>query len=54
MAGSNTCCEVQVETEPVVQTRNSRAGLLKLSAGVVGLGAWWFLYRQLAGISGVR
>jgi uncharacterized protein len=51
MASNHTSCEVQVEQTPAVTRTRSTSGRIKLTAGALGLVAWWIFYRQLPALS---
>ncbi len=47
MASNQTCCEVRAGQSQAANRARSMSGRSQIAAGVLGLIAWWLLYRQL-------
>jgi uncharacterized membrane protein YraQ (UPF0718 family) len=51
MAGNNTGCEVRAEQPQAATRTRSKPDRIKVTAGALGLIAWWIFYRQLPALS---
>ena len=48
MASNNTCCEVRVEQPQAATRTRSKSDRIRVTAGALGLIAWWIFYRRLS------